>query len=236
LELLSLDFIRPVYVDLGVGVEWQESLRGLARDALLGTLGSGPPRLQPLPHGESVSFFLATGQPFLDTFQRAFGPQPTERVRFWVEYVLCQEDCNPWVLYERLFARWQGTYRHTGVDEFGFQSEAPIVLSKLREVDAPAASGRLAKQRNSALSEWDFKLFSKMGLLEIPEDSDFFPFVDAILLAISMRRFQHFWRWLASFAGSASVGSIAAAAERLATEKRMPPCDPSALPRHPSDV
>jgi hypothetical protein len=235
LEILSLDFTRSVYGDLGVGVACQETLRGMARDALLGLLESGTRGVRTLSAGEPESFFLVSAEPLLDIFRRAFGEGPSGRIKYWVEHVLCQENHNPWVLYERLFAGWASTLRRTGRDKLRLGNSAAAVQTKFLALGSSDAPERLLKERRGFLSEWDFKLFSKMGLLEIPEGSDFFPYVDAILLAISMKKFQDFWRWLVPFLGPAGVASVAAAAERFATDRHVAFCAPGELPSLPRD-
>jgi hypothetical protein len=207
LTVLSLDFAAPVYAELGVGVNREETLRGLARDALLGRLSYGsrvdappaPPDLE-TPH-------------FLDGVRASLGPRAEERVDHWIRFTACTERrLNPWVLYSGLLSGWANVFRRTGSDEIGFAvdpAEVEKTYSRLCSVED--IERILTVERHKAPTEWDASRFAEFD--EVSAGSDFFPYVAEIELAARMSRFQGFWRWLLSYVTPAdlqAIGSLAA--------------------------
>jgi hypothetical protein len=92
-----------------------------------------------------------------------------------------------------------------------------------------ASKAALVETREKPLSDWDLPLFVEMGLLETPPGSEFFPYVDAILLGIAMAKFQRFWEWLLMAAKPSDLQAIAAAAEGFAASEKMAYSSPEAL-------
>ena len=236
LEMLTLDFARPVYHELGIRVRCQEMLRGLARDTLEGRLSGDEGVRRLLIGGQSCQgsdFYTAEALPFLSVLERALGLEARRAVEHWVDYVACSENYNPWTLYEDVLTSWASNFRRTGKDELGFTDPATIEAQLRSFRDIRGSEEVLSKQRCRVLTEWDFPLFARHGLLEIQEGSDFFPFVDALALTILMNRFQDFWGWLLTFIDPVNLQAIAVLARQLADAKRdsdVVYCDPSHLP------
>jgi hypothetical protein len=230
LDVLSLDFARPVYHDLGLPIGCEETLKGLARDALTGRLGEET-ILSARPLGDSADYHSIHAVPFLECTSRIFGPSGRRRVEYWVAYTVCTENHNPWVLYNDVLSTWAAIYRTTNRDEIGFSADPATVAREVKAAsDLSVPEAILRKQRQTVLTDWDLSLFSKLGLLEIPEGSDFFPLVDAIELMIAMHRFQTFWPWLLSFIGREDLAAIGSFAKIRARKRDMPYVSPEALP------
>ena len=230
IEILSLDFARPVYGQLGVRIEYEETLRGLARDALVGRFS-----------GQKVAFCLDSWKdpattyavwivPFLAAVERSLGSNDRGRIIYWIKYVACNDERNPWMLYEQLLSSWASVFRRTGVDRFGLAAGAAAMAAEFQiahNIDEP--KDLLAKQKARFLTDWDLPRFTRLGLLEIPAGSEFFPFVDALILIIRMNRFQCFWRRLPSYVGSDDLERIGFAALQLAGENGIAYCTPEEL-------
>jgi hypothetical protein len=231
LELLSLDFSRAVYSYLGVGVNAEETLRGLARDTLAGRY-SGMIEPFQLDHWTDPNMvFSVWVVPFLSVARRAFGDTELERVKYWIKYIACTEEGNPWVLFEDFFSSWASTFRRSGTDPIGLSSDASAIRLRLEQFcDVDRARSLLLKQDKQSLSDWDYPRFVRLGLLEIPEDSDYVPFVHPLMLAIQMNQFQHFWRWLSSFVNDRDSEMIASAVMKFAERTEMPYVAPHDLP------
>ena len=160
------------------------------------------------------------------------GPRGANQFDYWMRFIAYTEDDNPWTLYESLFAVWASRFRGAGDDEFRLCVDAAVVELRFRSTtDVNGAKTILDRQRQRFLSDWDFALYSERGLLQIPEGSDYFPFVDAVVLAIGMAKFQDFWNWLVSFAGPLDVLAIASAAKERSVKLNVPYCSPEDLPR-----
>ena len=231
LETLSLDFIRPVYGELGVEIRCEETLRGLVRDTLKGRLLVDHPRLLKSPTSDDVSDFYTTQVPaLLHVLETAFGQDSRLRLEHWIQYIAYSENDNPWTLYEDLLTSWASNFRKTGEDEIGLSDPARIAAELRSARDLDAVTELLSRQSKKFLTDWDFPLFSDFGLLEIPEGSDYFPFVDGIVLAIGMRKFQDFWKWLVSFISAEELQAIAEAAKKRALNKDFAYCEPAKLP------
>jgi len=230
LQLLSLDFVRPVYEELGVGVACHETLRGLARDLLAGRCTT---KRHPEPQSvEGLEAFCASEIPvFLQMLEGALGSSDQKKVVHWVRYVACTEDHNPWVPYQEFLLSWASAFRNKGKDEIGFSVDASTITLRLGLIgDLKRVEEVLCRRGRSFLTEWDFPLFKDLGLLEIPAGSHFFPFVDAILLAIDMRRFQVFWLWFISFVGQHDLQSVDAVLRKRSNDAGIPHCPPWELP------
>jgi hypothetical protein len=230
LRLLSLDFGRPVYRHLGVDVECEETLRGLTRDTLLGRHS---------PQGEAFtvgafddpestySFWIA---PYLSALDRALGPNDRRRVEHWVKYVACTEQHNPWVLYEDLLSSWASNFRKTGVDRIGFLTNAGTIARELASAnELSREKAVLSEQRVRPLTDWDTRFFNEQDLREIPEGSNFFPFVDPLILAIWMSRFQRFWLWMLAFIEPSDLERIGVAALARSSNAGSYYCAPNEL-------
>ncbi len=208
MELLSLDFLRPVYDDLGTGIGREETLRGLARDALLWHLNPGFHREPQSTEGMAAFFRYQVGA-LVQIAESALGEGAGQALAHWIQFVQCQESTNPWTKYQDLFLSWASKLRTTGVDAIGFSLGAAEVAERLREsVNAGRVRETLERRRSAFLTEWDFRLFKERGLLEIRDGSPFFPFVDAAILTVEMHRFQTFWMWLVSTATSQDLKAI----------------------------
>ncbi len=188
LEIVSLDFVRPVYGELGIGIRFQETLRGLARDTLQGRYTESDLPLLPPPSSiETTDFYSTHVMPLLNTLERALGQRSRQQLEYWVHYIACSEGQNPWVLYDELMTSWSSAFRRTAKDGIGFSADPAVIAERMRlSRDLAGPRELLFRQRQKFLTDWDFPLFSELGLLEIPKDSEFFPFTDAILLAIGM--------------------------------------------------
>lgn len=190
-QLLSLDFSRWFYPELGVGILFQESLRGMMRDALASTCGRDAITFRPDSSGRVIAY-EASILPALGRFTLAFGNQDRKRLDFWVNYVFGDDD-NPWEPYEDHLLRWA---RHaaeqpvqpiaTGFDTVGIAARlrASISISDIAEVEMRA--------RHEPRSTWDKIWFDRAGESEIPTGSEYLPFLDKALLCIRMHRFQRY--------------------------------------------
>lgn len=235
LELLSLDFIDPVYEQLGIGVRFRNTLKGMARDTLAKRHTEEPAPCEILSPRDYLIFHSAQVMPFLEMVERTLERGDTQRLHHWVRYIACTDDHNPWMLYEDVLSSWAAILRKTGKDSIGFEADSHLIAARLRAVtDCSEASEALARQRGSFLTAWDFPFFAERGLLEIPENSDFFPFVDGIELAIRMKNFQDFWQWLLLFAGPTDLRSVGRFASQCAHERHRSAystyVDPEMLP------
>ncbi|HLH16942.1 MAG TPA: hypothetical protein VKX45_06960 [Bryobacteraceae bacterium] len=217
LEILSLDFARPVYRELGVGIQNEETIRGISRDALLGRY-SLPESLEATPPPEVTT--EEGVEPLLPAVARILGDKAARQLGYWVRYTACSESDNPWTEYERLFFAWAGTLRRLGRDDFRLTTDPAIVASQLHWMtNLESSKGILSRQRTKPLSDWDLPLFSRMGLFETPAGSDYFPYVDAIMLTIGLAQFQRFWLWLLPRLKPADLASIGLLAEQRAHSK-----------------
>ena len=227
LEILSVDIARPLYPELGIHIVGEEKLRKAVREALCGGPWMHPPsecRFTLLPGLGPTS--VAALMQRLDS---DIGAGTAAELEYWVRYVACTDDENPWALYEDLFEVWASSLRRSGRDHFGLSADAAAIEARFRlasDRDRPTAV--LDEQRAQPLSGWDAAVLTTDGL--IPEGSDFFPIVDAVLLTIGMARFQDFWQWLVSFIGPADLSSIQSAVRRRADGKGVPYCPAEALP------
>jgi hypothetical protein len=229
LYVLSLDFIDPVYDELGVQIRQRETLKGLARDALTGLFTGYLANANASAKGED--FYSAHVLPFLESSGRVFGLPGRQCVEYWVAYIVCSEGENPWVLYEDLMSSWAANYRKTGHDEIGFSTDVITIAGEvLLAGDLSVAEATLQQQRRRILTYWDLSIFTRLGLLEIPEGSDFFPLVDGILLMIAMHRFHIFWSWLLSFIGEGDLDAIGRYAKNKFEERKIPYVAPGDLP------
>jgi hypothetical protein len=228
LEILSLDFIEPVYYDLGVQIRDRLTLKRLSRDALTGVL-TGHPHNSPFPEGED--FYSAHLVPFLEWTGGALGRSGRKRLEFWVAYTVSTGIHNPWTFYEGIISTWAAIYRKTNRDEIGFATDPERIAGEVKVAgDLSAAEAVLQKQRRSALTDWDLSVFTKLGLLDVPKGSDFFPLVDAIELTITMHRFHTFWSWLLSFIGPKDLDAIASYAKDKAAQNKVHYVPPGDLP------
>lgn len=192
-ELLSLDFVRPVYGDLGLGVRFEESLRGILRDAFLGIY---EPSSAPVAAGSPDCVIAAHHKnvvPALAKFGSVFGREQLERIHYWVHYVHGRDE-NPWEPYEDYLSNWGRVVRREGRDTIGLSADSNMIARDLKAATSAADIESLLRARRSAvLSDWDRPLFEKRGLLDIPAGSDYFPFVDEICLSVRMHRFQNYF-------------------------------------------
>lgn len=192
LKLLSLDCIRPLYQDLGVGIRFEETLRGLARDALLGTFDG---RLVPLENGSTERVELAYQRnivPALEALGRAIGEIEQRRLHYWVLYVW-RTDGNPWRPYLELLSGWASTIRRGHRDSIGLSVDVEAVAIELRDtITTQDIEPLIQKSLSLPLSRWDRRLFEQRGLAEISPGSDFVPFADEIALTIRMKRFHRY--------------------------------------------
>ena len=233
LSLLSLDFLRPVYRDLGLEIVREETLRGMARDALLWRLRPPMPA-QPQSREGLAVFFNSQVCTFLQMADTVLGDSAAAALSFWIDFVQYQENSNPWTQYFEAFLSWASDFRVRGVDSIGLSIDAGAVAEHLREYGSTEDARQiLDARRASALTEWDFPLFKDLGLLEIPEGSDFFPFIDPAVLTIGMARFQRFWEWLISRATDQDIEAIDTFvnAKGRSAATHVPPLG---LPRPPS--
>lgn len=229
LEILSVDLVRPLYPELGIRIAGEEELREAVRDALCGgpwvhTPSEGRFTLVP-------NFDLTSAVALKQRLDGNIGAGTATELDYWVRYVACTDDANPWALYEDLFEVWASSFRRSGHDRLGLSADAAAIEARYRLAsDLERQTAVLGEQRVQPLSDWDAAVLVTHGLLEIPEGSDFFPLVDAVLLTIGMARFQDFWRWLVSLIGPADLGSIQAAVRKRAESKGVPYCPAAALP------
>jgi hypothetical protein len=208
LQLLSLDFLRPVYSSLGTGILREETLRGLARDALLWRLDSGcHPEPQSAP-GMAAFYRYQVGA-LLQIAEPALGESAERALTHWIQFVQCQEDSNPWVRYQDAMLSWASHFRKTGIDSIGFSQDAAEIEKRLRQnVKAEEVRKILEQQSTRFLAEWDFPLFKDQGLLDVRDNSPFFPFVDSAVLVVEMHRFQLFWIGLIASVNNGEVRAI----------------------------
>ena len=168
--------------------------------------------------GETVvgGSLLLKGDAFVEVLVAAFGPSGFERLEYWVKYIACVEDHNPWIFYGDLFGSWASSMRMKGQDQIGFSIDPIRILKALTDSsDISDVETLLSSYKNRVLPDWDLILFSRRGLLEIPAGSDFFPFVDGILLSVRLVRLQKFWRRLLSTLAEVDMKSITTYAETV---------------------
>ena len=204
LELVSLDFVRPVFGELGLKLDSPSGdvIRATARESL---------REMARTDKHDVELFYAQGVPrFLTTVARELGTDCRDRIVDWVRHTACTEECNPWIQCEAHIMTWASMFRRAGIDEVGFEQPTSILLRLEFERDLTAVARQLEDQRQKPLSDWDLPLFIRRGLLEIPKESDYYPWVDGILLVIEMARFQRFWSWLVGNTGTNERTSLTA--------------------------
>lgn len=232
LQILSLDFARPIYRHLGVGVASEETLRGIVRDALLGRL-SGEDRPFDIDRGQDPDRTYAVWVgPFVAALVRALGEPNRARVEHWVRYVNCSAGTrNPWVNYKTLLSSWASVVRMTGVDQIGLATDPGSIAGSLKSAgDCSDIKLALASEAVRPLSQWDFPFFEKMGLRDIPSGSDYFPFVDGIQLTVRMARFQGFWpQFLAAIESPDDVELIGSAVLELTKANNLAYCPPHDL-------
>lgn len=170
--------MRTVYDTLGINVEDEESLRLLAHNTL------SPPHGATAVRGGRTRVLDITG--FLESVEQRLGTRSRRQVEYWALNIACTENHNPWTLYQHLFLNWASQFRRTGKDAIGLSVDAALIERRLQEMTAVTEQeGALQQQRHRTLSEWDFRLFSEHGLLELPFGSDYFPFIDALLLLLT---------------------------------------------------
>ena len=221
LEIISLDFVRPVYVRLGVDVLREEVLRGIARDFLAGRYSDDSSSV------DDTSELMR----FIDRLTKMLGERDAGRFEFWIRYIVCTENTNPWTLYLDLFDVWASNFRKSGADGIGLSRDAASVEAALHSAtDVSEAKAILERQRGIGLSEWDIIRCSRRGLLDIPKGADFFPFVDTILMATALAGFQRFWGWFISFVGPSDVQAVADFARRRSVDLSLRYCSPEELP------
>ncbi len=234
LELLSLDFTRCVFGELGVGVSWEESLRGLARDALLGRLGTVGRAFDIESGNQPYETYLAWIAPFLSVLERAMGLDSRRNLEYWVKHVMCASERSPWHIYEEMFTSWAAHFRKTAKDSIGLEADPQVIVLELdRLLDIASVDDRLKKQAASFLSDWDIVRFRRLGVLEIPEGSDFFPFSDDLSLSVERHRFQVFWRWLTEHVSKTDIEAIGRAALGQKSPPQAPRVSPAELPLPP---
>lgn len=218
LELLSLDFVRSVFEELGVDIRFEETLRGLVRDGLLGRFDQ---QTIPLVAQSPAQVILAHEQnlvPALDALGASLGKIQQIKLRHWVLYVH-DSDHNPWVPYHETLSTWAQRIRRKQKDTIGLCGDVQKIALELREAtNSKDIEDRLRMARSRQLSAWDQRLFAQRGLLELPPDSDYFPFVDEIELTVRMKRFQHYFGQMASGLSSHDRKAIEAAVRSVANE------------------
>lgn len=230
LELISLDFARPVYHELGVGVHCEETLRGIVRDGLIGRYSENNEPLTVESISDRQRAYACCLLPFLTRAHLILGAGDFRRLEHWVAFVANKEARNPWVIYDDVFSSWASLFRRKGIDSFGLSNGAQTIAKQFQSAsDVGAVTELLTRQTARFLSDWDFPRFDRLGLSEIPEGSDFFPFVDSLILTIRMNRFQHFWRWMLSVIEADDLGRIADAALKR-SEAGGAFCAPGELP------
>jgi hypothetical protein len=233
IELLSLDFTRPVFSDLGVGVgvELGETIRSLARDTLIGKYSGQKEPFELGSWSDPEVTWTVWIAPFISAVERAIGSTERRKIEHWIRYTVCtEEDRNPWIVYDNVLSKWASIVRRTDVDPIGFSADAATIAREMKLIcDVTEPTNLLAKQAARALTDWDLPRFARLGLFEIPHGSDFFPFVDAIILTIRMSRFQRFWLWLLSYLSPSDLELIASAASSLAKEEGVPYRHPGQL-------
>lgn len=220
-ELLSLDFVRPVYGYLGVRVDFEESLRGIVRDALLGRYDERSAPLRARSPEETVIGYEKNILPALGGLAAAFGEDQLARLRYWVLYIR-ETDDNPWSAYEGFLSRWASKVRRGEGDAVGFLRDATTIARELKAATAiEDVTGLLGSLRKEPLSVWDRPLFESRGLLDIPAGSDYFPFVDEICLCVRMNRFQEFFKHFAPSLSKGERDSLESVASRTAANERQ---------------
>lgn len=230
LRILSLDFTRAVYHHLGVGVECHETVRGIARDALTGRLAVSAN----YGAGELNSgFYSQQVIPFLGAVDRALGRSARDNVQYWAQYVACAEPSNPWTLYEGLFSTWASVLRRTGKDEIGFGTDPLMLANKFRAAtDLSDIKEVLGLERKKPITEWDAICFERLEVYDHPQ-GDYFPYVAEIDLAVAMKRFHDFWRWLVAAIGPSDLRAIESAVRRSTSQEDDSLCPPDRLPFPP---
>ena len=192
-ELLSLDFVRPVYSHLGVGVPAEECLRTMLREAIAGKYAGGPPSAAPA-WGDGVEVaYPAHVVPCLANLSSTLGAEAVQRLRYWIRYVHGCDD-NPYARYHSFLSSWSSAVRRTGRDELLLSCDAMAVANRLPQVTGNDDIKAILEQAKlNPLSDWDRVLFDQCGLSEIPAGSDYFPYIDGICVTVSMNRFQPFF-------------------------------------------
>ena len=224
--VLSLDFNRSVYDKLGIGITCEETLRGLARDAVLGRLPEDSLDTKLLLGEVGVS--NEEGERFLGAVSRALGSSDRDRLKYWAHYIACMERYNPWTLYFWLLSGWGNAFRRTGKDCIGFTEPLTIEKRYSFETATDDVKQILERERQKPLTEWDASRLVEFG--EISPGSDYFPFVDKIELVVAMERFQRFWKGLLHVIGPADVEALSRAARTQAEKKHNVFCSPEQLP------
>ena len=219
-RILSLDLSRAIYQELGTGIRCEETLRGLARDALTGRLGAEF-LTRDLARDAGPDFYWEQAVPFQEGIERALGRSARASLEHWARYVASTEANNPWTNYEDLFLSWASTFRRTGKDEIGFAIDASLVASELRSrTDLSDVEEILNRERRKPITDWDAACFERLEVYGHPGETDYLPYLAEIKLAIAMKRFQDFWRWLLSAIGPLDLQAIASAAQkRLASHE-----------------
>jgi hypothetical protein len=232
LEAISLDLTRVVYHRLGVNLRLEETFRGLARDAIAGNYSEGTLVANEVSAAHSnLVFFENQVTPMLEILHRSLGADATANVKYWIRYVFCTQDDNPWRIYEDAVSSWASHLRKTGKDQFGLRADANAIELHLRAlVRNDNSECLLVAQAKQPPSPWDHPLFDERGLKEIPIGSEFFPFVDDLLVAIRMNTFQQFWAWLRTQIAVEDLRAISRFVEQKARDLRIDFIEPELLP------
>lgn len=190
IELLSLDYVRDVFTELGLELRSQGEVivREAARNALIGATHTGS--------DEVLSFYLTQVPQYRSAIQSKLGVVSLDRVDQWIKYTLCTETHNPWMQIEDIFTSWASAFRKTAQDAIELSDPYCVLRELTATLNLDVFAQRLALQRSRPLSDWDQPLFVQRGLLELPKDSDYYPWEDTVLLVIGMARFHKFWKWL----------------------------------------
>ena len=120
IEALSLDFVAPIYQDLGVGVDDEIELRRLARATLDGCYSGTSLAFEVDSWPDSEIAKVVWIAPFIEVVRQTMGPRALDRLRHWVKYVYCSdEERNPWVAWEEFFSSWAAAVLKRGGDSTG---------------------------------------------------------------------------------------------------------------------
>lgn len=231
LIVLSLDFSRAVYSDIGVCVPQQETVRGIARDCLLRRFAPELSSSSGILYDPELTFDEAIPSEFLSRVEQALGHGASELIKYWVLYVVNTELDNPWVQYQDIFLSWASRWRRCCDDSLGIGSESHRLEAKLRScLDVAGLRSLLEVRRLHNLSEWDAPIFGALGVAEIPPSSNFFPLVSEFTLYCSISRFQSFFLEVREQLSPEAVREIALMAESSARANGHPFCPPLSLP------
>jgi hypothetical protein len=195
-ELLSLDFIRPFYEYLGVGIFFEETLRGVLRDALMRRFETERESKVSEFSDQLTLVYYQSLVPAIDMLSKSFDRKIGDQLRYWVAYVY-DTDENPWEPYHQFISTWASRIRRGKPDNLGLSFDAATIAREYKTLCGIADVKALMKSvRLIPVSLWDLQRFQMRGFQGSTMELDQLPFVDEIYLCVRMVRFQTYFEQL----------------------------------------